>query len=51
MQNKFKVGQDVTYCGFAFWVIEICADKLEGMIVIRSQRGTTCVAAREVEAA
>lgn len=43
-----KVGAKVTYSGFSFSIIEICAGALTGMVVIRSRSGTACVSASEV---
>lgn len=40
--SKFKVGDKVTYSGFDFTVIEVCA-WANSMICIRSKSGVACV--------
>jgi len=41
----YQVGQKVLCDGFKGRIIEVCTGKLEGMVVVRLDRGTVCVSA------
>lgn len=47
--SSLKVGDKVTYSGFDFTVVEVCA-WTSGMVCIRNARGTTCVSASDCKA-
>jgi hypothetical protein len=50
MNTQIELGTNVLYCGrFQGTVIEVCGGKLAGMVVIRLDRGTTCVPVRDLK--
>jgi hypothetical protein len=48
MNKQIIVGTDVICNGFRGTVIEVCGGKLTGMIVVRLDRGETCVGSNSV---
>lgn len=48
--NHARIGTEVICNGYRGTITEVCAGKLEGMVVVRVPGGTTCVSISELRA-